>query len=252
MKILIDTNIYLDFYRSNNDSLKILSKIQNESNSIILTNQIIDEFYRSREKVLKLVKNIFLSESNIERTSSTFLPTLTEYNDFSENQKKYLESRKYMEYKIQDIIDNISSDTIATEFKIFTDKIIEEGNLLTRTEEIYNKAIKRKYEGNPPTSDKYSIGDEINWEIVLANLKDDIVIVGRDSTYTENFNFLRQEYHRETGKFIIKLTNTISEAFKIIGIDSSEIKSIEAKQIEDLNTYAKYWHHKEIENEKEN
>ncbi len=252
MKILIDTNIYLDFYRSNNDSLKILSKIQTESNSIILTNQIIDEFYRSREKVLKLVKNIFLSESNIEKTSSTFLPTLSEYNDFSENQKRYLDSRKIIDNKIQDIIDNISSDKIATEFKIFSDKVIEEGNLLMRSEDTYNKAIKRKYEGNPPTSDKYSIGDEINWEIVLANLMDDIVIVGRDSTYTENYNFLRQEYHRATGHFIIKLTNTISDALKTIGIESNEIKLIEAKQIEDLNTYAKYWHHKEIEVENEN
>jgi hypothetical protein len=72
-----------------------------------------------------------------------------------------------------------------------------------------------------------------------------LVIVGRDKTYTDNFNYLRHEFHKKTGKFIHKLTDRISEAFHIIGLDQRAIAEIEERQIQELGLFAEYWKHQQ-------
>lgn len=56
MKLLIDTNIYLDFYRSNKNSIQLLNELSKHFDNIILTDQIIQEFERNRETVIKALK----------------------------------------------------------------------------------------------------------------------------------------------------------------------------------------------------
>lgn len=58
MKLLIDTNIYLDFYRSNKNSIQLLNELSKHFDNIILTDQIIQEFERNRETVIKALKKL--------------------------------------------------------------------------------------------------------------------------------------------------------------------------------------------------
>lgn len=58
VKILIDTNIYLNFYRSKKDSIKLLSELAKHFDKIILTDQIIQEFERNREVVINEMKRL--------------------------------------------------------------------------------------------------------------------------------------------------------------------------------------------------
>ena len=243
MKILIDTNIFHDFYRSKNESLRILSKLTENSESIILTEQIVNEFYRNRTKLLREVKKVFDSESNVDSITSSFLDSLPDYQDFLQTHNQYKQKRQNIKHKIDEIISNISIDPVASEFKQFVDKKITTEGIWPTSNSAIEKAQKRKYLGNPPNSEKYSIGDEINWEVIIENSTDDIVIVGRDKTYNDNFEFLRYEFHKKTGKFINLLTTRISEAFTFIGKDADQLTELENKQLEELREYSEYWKH---------
>jgi predicted nucleic acid-binding protein len=243
MKILIDTNIYLDFYRSNNEALKLFDEMEAHFDRIILTDQIIMEFERSRESVIRKVKQSFESESQLENFSSSYLQTLPAFKDLVELQKQYLNKRKELSSVITDSIKSQVNDPVAAFFKRLVSESYKNDTIYVTTEEIINKAHKRKLIGNPPTTaDKYSIGDEINWEIILNNVKEDIIIVGRDNTFRDNFSFLQKDFHRHTGKFIVKLTDRITEALQDAGVETSEdLSNAETKMIEEIQHSNDFW-----------
>lgn len=86
------------------------------------------------------------------------------------------------------------------------------------TTEIVEKAHQRYLTGAPPCSDnKNAIGDQINWESILHNLKDDLIIVSRDNTYADNRFLLNEEYSKTTGKTILAISDTITQAVKLLG-----------------------------------
>jgi len=253
MRILIDTNIYLDFYRSNKDALKIFDQVIIQSDSIILTDQIIEEFYRNREKIIKTIRRSFESDSKIEDFSSSFLQTLGEFQQLISIQKEFKAKRKEIVDTIILMQEDISKDPVASYFKEFMDKKQGAGQILDRTDEIIARSHKRKMIGNPPASDKYSMGDEINWEIILENIKDDILIVGRDNTFIDNISFLKVDFHKNTGRFISGLTDKITVALQQLGINPGEdLEKIEKNQIDEIAHYGTYWISTKESGEKEN
>lgn len=244
MKILIDTNIFLDFYRSNNQPINIFNTLKEHIDKIILTDQIIQEFDRSRELVIKKLKQNFQSESNLDNFSSSYLQNLPEFKELIHLQKSYKTKQKEVVNKIDEILKDPSLDPIANFFKEFVNESLKQERVLYSTDNIIQKAEKRKKIGNPPTSDKYSIGDEINWEIVLENLQEDIVIVGRDNTYSENFTFLRKDFHKKTGCIVIGLTEKITNALSTSGVvTTKELVEEENKIIEEVKHYNEFWRH---------
>ena len=244
IQILIDTNIYLDFYRSNNDSIKILSEVAPHFDKIILTDQIILEFERNREIVIKDLKKKFESESKLDNISSAYLHNLPEFSELIEAQKSYQDKRQLVINAINEIFESPEKDPVYTFFYEMVDAFHSSGNILATTDEIIAKAQKRKLIGNPPTSSGYSVGDEINWEIILANVKENIILVGRDNTYTNNFSFLKKEFHLNTGKQINTLTDRLTQALKAVGATPTK-ESIEAEQkmLEELKKFNAFWAH---------
>ena len=155
MKILIDTNIFHDFYRSKNESLRILTQLIDNSDSIILTEQIINEFYRNRTKLLREVKKVFDKESNVDSITSSFLDTLPECSEFLLLHRQYKQKRQDIKNKIDEIILNISIDPVANEFKQLVDKKIAADGIWLTSDLAVEKAQRRKSLGNPPSSEKY-------------------------------------------------------------------------------------------------
>lgn len=244
MKILIDTNIFLDFYRSNSQPVKIFNTLNEHIDKIILTDQIIQEFDRSRESVIKTLKQKFQLESKLDNFSSSYLQNLTEFKDLIQIQKLYKTKQKEVALKIDEILKNPSLDPIASFFKEFVDESLKQEKVLYATDNIIAKAERRKKIGNPPTSDKYSLGDEINWEIVLENLKEDIIIVGRDNTYSNNLTFLQKDFHKKTGCYITDLTESITGALDKSGIATSkELIEEENRFIDEIKHYNEFWKH---------
>lgn len=250
MKILIDSNIYLDFYRSNNESIKIFEEIIKNSDHIILTDQIIQEFYRNRETILKNILIKFESESKIENFSSEFLKGLSTFSSLLEIQKEFNNQRKKVKDELQVIINDPYKDEVFLKFEELVDKL--GGDIFVTDNSIISSARDRKAIGNPPTSSKYSIGDEINWELLLKNSKDDIAIVGRDKTFVDNISFLKLEFNRKTGKLIYGPYMKITDALKTIGVEEEEeLLQLENRQIEEIKLFDRFWkgedfNHKEI------
>ncbi len=248
MKIIIDSNIYLDFYRSNNESIKIFDEIIKNSDHIILTDQIIQEFYRNRETILKNILVKFESESKIENFSSEFLKGLKDFSSLLEIQKKYNNYRKKVKSELQNIIDDPYSDEVFLKFEELVNKL--RGNILLTNDEILSLARDRKSVGNPPASDKYSVGDEINWELLLKNSENDITIVGRDRTFIDNISFLKLEFNRKTGRQIYGPFMKITDALNSIGIvEGEEILQLENKQIEQIKLFDSFWRTKDFNSE---
>lgn len=242
MKILIDTNIFLDFYRTTSHTVDIFNILKENINSIVLTDQIIQEFERSRESILLQLKRKFISESSLDNFSSSFLQNLDNFQELTKIQKQYKFKQKEIISQIDKMILDSSADPIATYFSEFVNDAIRKETVYYTTDEIINRADKRKKIGNPPASNKYSIGDEINWEIILENVKEDLIIVGRDNTYTNNYTFIQKDFHKRTGKIIFALKESITEAMEIAGINTSEeLKIEESNAIKELNHYNDYW-----------
>ncbi|KQB40913.1 hypothetical protein RC62_4287 [Flavobacterium aquidurense] len=228
--------------------MHIFSTIIENIDHFILTDQIIQEFERSREGVIKSVQQRFQIESKLENFSSSYLQNLEEFNELIKIQKLYVAQQKIVSSSIAEILKDSTKDPIANYFKEFVNESLKKDKVLYTTDDIVSKAVKRKNIGNPPTSNKFSLGDEINWEIILANIQEDIILVGRDNTYTNNLTFLQKDYHKQTGYDIIDLTERISVALERAGIKTTEalIKE-EDKVIDDLKHYDDFWKYKAVE-----
>ena len=221
-KIFIDTNIFLDFYRVNNrDSLIELSdEIVKYKRYLIGTEQSNDEFFRNRERII----NEFIMILNKQINSlydNNFISTLDCYREYSDDIKKANASIKKMMDTCKILIDEIDKDPVYKLYLNVTSK------MYTRTELIIDKAIKRKQIGNPPTSTKNTCCDEIIWETLISNCKDDLIIVSRDNTFKDNYSFLRNEYNKKTGKKLV-VVELISDAIRYNGqIPSEKFEDIE-------------------------
>ncbi|WP_146217457.1 PIN domain-containing protein [Chitinophaga sp. S165] len=245
MKILIDTNIYLDFYRSNKEGIILLSELIALDGVIILTDQIIQEFERSREKVLRNVLKNFEQESRLGGFTSSLLSDMEDFRELEKARKLYNNKKDKVIKLITAMLDDPSEDKIAVFFKQLVNKAIAGNKVWYTDDEIIKNAHSRKLIGNPPTTiDKYSIGDEINWEIVLRHIDEDTIIVGRDNAFYDNFSFLAKEFKKLTGHSLKGVTDRITNALKIVGIRPGDVvetaEKLLMRSMEESN-YSEFW-----------
>lgn len=240
IKLFVDTNKYLDFYRYKEENKEILDKLS-LSNNIIITEQVIREFKRNRvtelnnllDKIITKEKQFTNNMCNIE-PMGIFSEKITEIN---KKNSKYVDqiknSFKPIEDEIRNMIDDDQNDIVLDTFN----KIISNDStiFIEDDEEVYNLAIKRNNLGGVPRSEKsgfksLTVCDEYIWESLLSTSDYDLVFVTKDSTYLDNKNILSEEYKKKTGcnVFFIKY---VSEALKIIGEKISK-EAIEKEQQE--------------------
>lgn len=217
-KIFIDTNIFLDMYRANlpSDISTLLGFIFKNKKHFITTEQSINEFTRNRLSILEEALESFKKISNVDKSSSSFLRSLSNFKKYDDALSKYRTQRQTIVDEIQDKIDNVDKDMIYTKFM----KLCHPNCVIGTTNEIIDLANRRKLSGNPPTSDKYTCGDEIIWESLLSyemQQKEDLIIVSNDKTFVKNREFLIAEYKRKIGKKLV-LCNNISEAYRLVGV----------------------------------
>ena len=80
--------------------------------------------------------------------------------------------------------------------------------------------------------DKYSLGDEVIWELLIEHLNEDLIVVTKDHTFHDNLSLLGEEYQQRTGKKLLLVTERFSEALKVIGQAPSK-ELIEAEKQEE-------------------
>ena len=220
-KIFIDTNVFLDMYRSNmqNDIKTIMQFLYQNKRYFITTEQSINEFTRNRSLILNEILDNFKRQTNIVGGTSTFLRALSSFKKYDDSLKRFLEQRDLVVNEIQAKIASSENDDIFSKYK----KLCKANNVISSSNDIIDLASKRKLAGNPPTSNKYTCGDEIIWESLLSyeiEHNEDLIIVSKDKTFSDNREFLCDEYRRKTGKELT-ICQDIKEAYGMVGVELS-------------------------------
>lgn len=253
--IFVDTNVFLDFYRSSGESAKRqLVALERHKDRLITGDQVRMEFLKNRQKViLKTIQDMKKpSKDGLPQIFAGTTPALMMGKHQSSAIKQY---NKIKEKADKMLADPTQHDTV---YKIFNRIFDQKTSLnLCRPKkerfEIRNLARKRFVLGYPPRkSGDTSIGDALNWEwIIRCAQKTDpnqhILIVSRDGDFGavhEGKAYLNDWLYREfkdrvSRKRKVELTARLTDALKKLDETvPKEDESIEDDIIKALDVYA--------------
>lgn len=193
MNLFIDTNILLDFYhfsKSDIDELdKLLSLVKTGIVTLWATEQLRQETIRNRDsKLSDAITNISRPKGDIQ------LPVF--YKEFQEY--KALMSAIRAAKMTFDALNEVVNEAIATTklaADVFIVELFEVANVIPITADIVNKANMRRLIGNPPGKKTHTIGDEINWEALLAAIPrgGTLHIVSADADYASPISLVTRD-----------------------------------------------------------
>lgn len=224
MHVFIDTNILLTFFHFTDEQLGGLQDVfashEHGAATVHLTGQVRDEFRRNRETTIKDALKRF-ERTNFTPQFPVFMKAYDEYDYIRELSGELREHRKAILESVRDDI---------AEHRLVADKLIMDifgkSKIIPTTQKIYAAAQRRMSVGNPPGKNQ-SIGDAINWLILLANVPDgeDIHIISADGDFysaldgTRVHPFLHDEWSEAKGSEIYvyrKLSTFLNEHFDTI------------------------------------
>jgi len=201
MHVFIDTNILLNFFHFTKDELDSLNDIfashEHGSATVHLTEQVCNEFKRNREARIKDALRKF-KETKFLPQFPSFMKGYDEYGQIRIMSNELRELQKTILEKVE--ADISSKDLVA-------DRLIEQifmsSEIVPLTTQIYENASMRSALGNPPGKND-SIGDAVNWVIVLDSVPngEDIHIISEDGDFYSSLDdqkahpFLQEEWER--------------------------------------------------------
>jgi len=231
--LFIDTNIFLDFYRSRNDAgISLLSKIDGLHELTITTCQVEMEFKKNRQNVISESVSL-LKPPDFNLVTPAFLADAA--------------TVKVIKDRIQDVktrVEKLKGRTLSTlENPTTHDRIyqtlqrlfIRSGSLNLRRDTpeykaIWRRALRRFLEGRPPRKKgDMSAGDSLNWEWIVHCVEvtnRDVIIVSRDADYGLLHdgrgyanNWLTEEIkQRVNQQRKLTLVDRLSAAFKFLSV----------------------------------
>jgi hypothetical protein len=185
--LFIDSNKYLDLYRTNKGK-KLIGPLREQAGFIFITKQVVSEIKRNKV----LVAASFLSEQFKElRLESFAVPDhLTGLSpDQADDIHKQLKDLKRA-------IEKINQDINAYASAIIKQISLSEDDVSKALEQIFSKAIDQTPEeveksklrrelGNPPGKRNDPLGDQLTWEQILTHFKGKkrLWIISRDGDY---------------------------------------------------------------------
>jgi ribosomal protein S20 len=142
---------------------------------LYLTGQVRDEFNRNRESKLR--------DSLREFSKLSVSDSIPRFMDKYASIKAYREARKNLLKAQDDAI--IEANKQAEQESIAADTLFRDlsnaAGIISLPDTLYDSALRRMQLGNPPGKD-HSLGDRINWEVLIAQVPDgtDLHIVSKD------------------------------------------------------------------------
>ena len=193
------------------------------------------EFRRNREsKISEAVKR--LKDQHLNLQFPQVCKDYPEYQQLRDLQKQYDTAHSTLLTKLQGDVDasKLKADEAIAE--LFT-----ASTMLDTTPEIVALARLRADVGNPPGKNG-SLGDAINWEILLANIPAGTALffVTEDRDYASMLDeskfkdFLQQEWHKNKGthvNFYKRLSSFFKDKFPNIKLASELEKDLAIKQL---------------------
>ena len=214
MRVFIDTNIYLNFFRtlseSNSEkinSLKVLrSNLKKNNIELIFPNVSQNEFYKN----LPIEKDRYIASIKSTRLEMPAYPIVSRD---PKQKNRIKEIKKELETEKKKIIRNYLKNADSTTREDIEFLINNAANI-HEDDSIIERANKRRLLGYPPGKSKmeHHIGDEVVWEMLLAKCSgDDLTIVSGDNDWRElDFNneqskpkikeFLKREWTKSSRK----------------------------------------------------
>lgn len=252
MLIFIDTNIYLDFYRSTGTHFqKSMIKLLNEhKDKIICTNQVFMEFLKNRNN---LIINIFnalkLPNWEIFRT-----PTFTNDKNIAEvvsDSEKIIEKLiNALRMKTQLLIEEPLKHDDVYKF-LYEISSNPSKNYLTdihnNMPECKKSASDKLHLAYPPSKkNERSMGDLLNWEWIIycANtFSKDVIIVSNDKDFGNSIKdhchlneWLKNDFNTRTQKKQnILLTNKLTHGFEMLNVKVPKDAIKEEKQFQNIH-----------------
>ncbi|MDR3726710.1 MAG: PIN domain-containing protein [Terracidiphilus sp.] len=234
--LFVDTNIWLDFYRTRSDAgLALLKHAEAVSSRIIVTYQLESEFKKNRQAAIV--------EGMQELKAPQQIPRPGLFSDVAAT-KIMNRSIKEAEKRVKDLrarfVRAIENPSAHDPVYQACQRIFHKDDTLVLTREdkirhtIRRKAFRRFLHGCPPRKrTDTSLGDAFNWEwIVYCAIQQnaEIVIVSRDADYGITIDnkayindHLKQEFNeRVSKKRKVILHNRLSEALKLFEIPISK------------------------------
>jgi hypothetical protein len=241
-KIYPDTNRFVDFYRTSRVKLVVLDELLKNKGSVVLTEQTIAEFRRNRVSALnKLVKQFQETNDVGNADKPALLLELPVHKELTELVVRYKNKREEVLSHLKQLMADEQKDPVAQKFLALAEDAAV--TKLKLTNEAIDRAHRRKLLGNPPCSpDKYTVGDEVIWELLIENMKDDLIVVTEDHTFHENLSLLKEEYQQRTGSKLLLVTEKLSEALETSGEAPTE-ELIEAEKEEQESLPPLGWLH---------
>ena len=160
-KFYMDTNWFLNFFRQALDDLALLDELAKYKGTLIITRQTINEFLRNRVTTLKGVISEFKKSVDVPQPHTTaLLRSFPEHEELKSITKDYRKKAKEVSDYLQQVIEDDKKDPVAQKLlDLWADAAV---TTLDPSDELVDKAFRRKLLGNPPTSPgKYTVGDEL-------------------------------------------------------------------------------------------
>lgn len=259
MNIFIDTNIYLSLYHFSKDDLEkleiLVKLVKDEEIKLFYSDQINDEYKRNRER------RILEANSGFSKSVKIEIPQIIkDYDEFN--------TLKDLQKSINKEINSLSKKLLedAKSFNLKADKVIADlfdvAILLETNIDIHNLAKQRVEKGNPPGKDS-SIGDAINWELLLSDFpNEELVFISDDKDFKSLLDekqmksFLANEwkdkkqseieYFHSISDFLkkyykdIKLSTELEKDSLINNLSMSDCFATTHNYISKLNTHTEY------------
>ncbi len=216
--IFVDTNLLLGLYDATANPEAIIGDLEKVRSRLVLTDVVLDELLRNRDRILS--RNAArIEEGGVSPLQPPFFLQQTRaFSSLKDSADAYNLAVKTLLDEVYQMIEDPNRDPVYSALS----RLFQDLPLLEWTEEDVERAHRRKLIGNPPTSPGTdTIGDELNWELLLKHVPDDLILVSRDNTFRYHATFLGKEYLEKTGRWI-RITDRLSDALKELGKEPSE------------------------------
>jgi ribonuclease D len=187
MHVFIDTNILLNFFHFAKDELDALSNVfashAHGAAKVHLTQQVCDEFRRNRENKIKDAMKRF-KDVKFSAQLPSFMKGYEEYEGIRKLSAE-------LQALVKSISEKVDADVLAK--RLLADQLISDifarADIIATSPELFNAAHMRLTIGNPPGK-AGSIGDAINWTVLLQTVPDEepLHIISEDGDFYSTLN----------------------------------------------------------------
>ena len=183
MNLFIDANIFLDFYHLSGGDIEELKKLVAlvENGDIVLFSspQLREEVKRNRDAKISDAMRDF-RKASFKLSFPAFCKLYDEYEEL----RAYINdaNKKHAEL-VQKAMDDVKGRCLAAD--VLIDDLLGKSQEIEPEKDLFDAAIKRFRLGNPPGKKKVTLGDEINWESLLAGVPDeeDLMFISGDGDF---------------------------------------------------------------------